>query len=987
LTLRRVSAFIMSTVQNLFERMAVLALAIMAVMLTAAAPFLPPTAARDQISIDFSGPVAAIDLKDLLTPYNAPAGKETDGSRWYLVSATNGSVRPVTRVLMAADPPNAALHIFPRKARPQIVQVASSDSGVTVERLRAIGRHSFLVSIPPATSVSLAIRVAYGDDKPSVVAWNEPALVAHNRQVAIFLAAVAGLIAAAAAIMAGVAIITVHPAPGWAAVVLIFDLLICLYGAEVLDAGWTTSVGGPYGMGAMLAGLAFAAALRLTAFVAPFAEVRPSAARWRQWLPYIIVAISLAAFLGVPAATVTTDSIVAGGTVLIAAYLVQRGLAGSRAARVVAPSAIVFALVAAATVAAALGAFQQNPMASGIIGGFTAAGAVLLALAIAAGEGIAILPLARGQTADTPAAPARADSTVAQAIGAALQGVFDLDLAANRLRLSREATWILGMNGVKAMPHAEWIERVHPEDRDVYVEAINEYRTQPGLAFRMEFRAQSEGKRYPWFELRATMLGKSGRGRRCLGLLADITARKEAELAQPVRTTRDSLTGLGNRIALVEELENQADEWNGLAFAILDIDRFKSIHASLGDTGGDQLLAALAIRLEKKFSAQTHAFRIGGDSFALVVPHAADYGARLGAELTDVCTAPFSVGGRNVFASASVGVALGRDTEDALDLIRAAEVALAQAKRQGGGSWKVFTREMAESVSGDAVVLETDLRRALNQNEFAVYYQPIVRLADGSVAGFEALLRWRHPERGLVSPAEFIAHSEETGLIVALGRFALERTASDLAGWQRYFPVEPPLFASVNVSKRQLRDQNFSSSVEKLLSAGGFRDRTFKLEITESAVEANANAKCNLERLRDLGAGLAIDDFGTGVSTLSQLKDLPFDTVKIDRSFLARHGGAQDTGSAAVVSSVIALAHELNRTVIAEGVETEADAVWLKHLGCEFAQGFYFSPPLSPEDALNFIATHFRADASAELMCGQPDDGDTKGASCASGVS
>jgi EAL domain-containing protein (putative c-di-GMP-specific phosphodiesterase class I) len=288
-------------------------------------------------------------------------------------------------------------------------------------------------------------------------------------------------------------------------------------------------------------------------------------------------------------------------------------------------------------------------------------------------------------------------------------------------------------------------------------------------------------------------------------------------------------------------------------------------------------------------------------------------------------------------------------------------MALGLAKRQGGSCWKVFARGMEEIARGDAVALETDLRRGLSQNEFSVYYQPIIRLSDGSVAGFEALLRWQHPEKGLVSPADFIAHSEETGLIVALGRFALERTASDLADWQRYFPVEPPLFASVNISKRQLREQSFASSVEKLLAAGGFQDRSFKLEITESAVELNGDSRRVLERLRNLGAGLAIDDFGTGVSTLSQLKDLPFDTVKIDRSFLSRRGGTQDAGSAAVISSIVSLVHELKRTVIAEGVETERDAVWLNQLGCEFAQGFYFSPPLSAEDALKFIASHFRA--------------------------
>src|SRR6185437_1719332 len=209
LTLRRVSAFIGVTVTNLFKLATALLLVCLWACFAAAAPHVAaPT--KDQLSIDFSGPVSVIDLRDLLTPYNVPAAMQSDGSRWYLIAATNGSVRPVTRVVMAADPPDAALRLFPRRARPQIAQLASSDSGVTVERLHALGRHAFSVTIPPATSSSLAMRLAYADDNPSVVAWNEPALVAHNRQVAIFLAAVAGLIGAAMAIMAGVAVITAH---------------------------------------------------------------------------------------------------------------------------------------------------------------------------------------------------------------------------------------------------------------------------------------------------------------------------------------------------------------------------------------------------------------------------------------------------------------------------------------------------------------------------------------------------------------------------------------------------------------------------------------------------------------------------------------------------------------------------------------------------------------------------------------------------------
>ena len=968
-----VSAFIGVVVPNLLQSIFGVILLVSAVFTAAAAapPAGYPETSKNQISIDFAGPVDVIDLKDLLSPYTALASAEKDGSHWYLLSVTNGSVRPVSRVLMAADPANAALHIFPRRGRPELLQVASSDSGVSVERLRAVGRHSYFVTVPPATSASLAVRVAYGDEKPSVLAWNEPALVAHKRQMAVFLAAVAGLIAAAAAIMAGVAVITAHPAPGWAAIILLFVLLARLQGAELLDAGWMTAVGGPYGLGAMLAGLGLIVSIRLADLVAPFDQSWPAAARWRRWGPIFLIGISLAAFLGVPAATMLTLGLVVSGAALLTTYLVHRGLQGSRAARVIAPSAAVFALVLAAQAAAALGAFPQNPMASAVIGGFTAAGAVLLALAVAAGEGIAILPIARGQyvgVADAPAPPMAAvrREAAAQAIGAARQGIFDLSLLSDRLSLSREGALVSGISGAKSFGHEEWIARIHPDDRQVYVDALAEYRRHPGLAFRMEFRVQDKSGGERWLELRASMLGSAKRGTRCLGLLADISTRKEGESASPRRMLQDPLTGLGSRVSLMEELEKVGPHWAQVAFAVLDIDRFKGIHASLGDAGGDQLLVSFAARLTEKFAAGTQTFRIGGDSFAVLVPGAADYAERLGSELMNVSRAPFSIGGRNVFASATAGVVTGRDAEDPLELIRSAELALALAKRQGGGCAKVFVRNMEALVRGDAVALETDLRRGLSENEFVVHYQPVVRLSDGSVAGFEALLRWNHPEKGLVAPAEFIAHSEETGLIVYLGRFALERAASDLADWQRYFPVEPELFISVNVSRRQLQDPHFVATIEKLLAAGNFEGNTFKLEVTESAIELGAAAREVLTRLRALGAGLAIDDFGTGLSTLSHLKDLPFDMIKMDRSFLARRDAGRNTDAAAVLSSMIALARDLDRSFVIEGVETEREAMWLKQIGCDLAQGFYFSSPLPANEALKFIASHLRTDRAPQ---------------------
>lgn len=956
----------------------VLALAALSASAVLAAPYVGHPQAPDRLSIDFSQPSAVVELKGVLSPYHAPSGSEKDGSLWYMMTAVNEAPRPVTRILVAAEPPNISLHFFPRRGRPEIRQVASSDSGISVERARAFARHAYRVTIPPATSAALAIRVANADARPSILAWTEPALVAHNRQLAIFLAAVAGLIAAALAIMAGVAIMTGHPAPRWAALTLFAIFLARLQAAGALDGGWVSAVGGPYGLSAMLAGLALAAALRLTDIVVPVTDLWPQAEPWRKWGPLALVGLSLLAFVGVPGATVLMEFAVVIGAGAIAVYLIHRGRLGAQAARVMAPSAAVFALVTAMAAVIALGGLLGNPMAPAVIGGFAAAGAVLLSLAVAGGEGIAILPFSRApaaadSTETLVAQPAAAVATergdthdaavspVLQAIAASHQGVFDLSFKPATVRLSKEAASLIGLSGETVLPHEAWLARVHAEDRRVYREALNDYRAHPGLAFRIEFRVKSESGRYPWFELRATMLGEGGEAARCLGLMADVTTRKEAEAAQQDRTLHDSLTGLGNRVALIEELESQGPRLANLAFALLDVDRFKSIHASLGDAGGDEMLAGMAARLKTRFESIAKVYRVGGDAFALAVDDAADRCASIGAELVDLCATPFLVAGRNVFAAVSVGVTAGRDAEDPLDLVKNAELALIQAKRQGGGCARVFARDMEALARGDAVALETDLRRGLADNQFAVYYQPIMRLADGSVAGFEALLRWRHPEKGLISPTEFIAHSEETGLIVSLGRFVLEKTAGDLADWQRFFPLDPPLFATVNVSRRQLRDDNLGACLKSVLATGHLHPGTFKLEITESVVEGGEEMKQALERLRAMGAGLAIDDFGTGLSTLSQLKDLPFETVKIDKSFFARPGGtAAEKDAAVVIGSIVALAHELKRSVVAEGVEQERDAVWLREIGCEYAQGFYFSPPMPAADVLRFIANRFK---------------------------
>ncbi|HWA92018.1 MAG TPA: GGDEF and EAL domain-containing protein [Rhizomicrobium sp.] len=905
-----------------------------------------PPLVQKPTSVDFGAPDAVLELQDALGPYKMPPSAQPKASSWYSFSVSNSTDRLVSRVLVAGQTASVALDVFPHATRPAIVSLASPDPGAVVASAKAYGGRAYRVDVPPGATIGLAVEIANAETPPSLLAWTESALASHNRQFAIFIAAVAGLIFAAAAIAGGLAVMTGHRPPLWAAATLFFVLLARLAGTGMFDASLATHVGGPFGLTALFAGLALASGARLADTIVPVRDLWPRVGRWFDYGLMGIAGLSALAYLGVPGAILLVDLLVLVGSAVITVYLVRRGRMGSQPARVLAPSAAVFALVALAATMTALGALGDTTVAPDVAGGFAAAGAVLLALAVAAGEGIAMLPMPHRM------APSARELA---AIGASHQGIFDLEFDSDQVLLSREAAAMLGSSET-SMTHAAWIQRVHADDRAIYAQALSDYRAQAGLAFRIEFRVRDEEGRYPWLELRATMMGQGLKANRCLGLIADVTMRKESETAVVSHSLRDPLTGLGNRAALNESLAGMGDGFLDATLAILDVDRFKTIHASLGDDGADAILVQIAQRLAKW--SDGGAYRFGGDAFAVVSPRGVAASA-FGNELVKLCAAAYAQDGRQVFAPVSVGVTVGHDARDAADLVSNAELALMQAKRAGGGVATVYVRgAMSAEGARDPVALEAELRAAIDHDELDVFYQPIVRLNDGAVAGFEALLRWRHPEKGLISPSDFIAHSEATGLIVTLGRFVLERAARDLAQWQRFFPLAPPLFASVNVSQRQLRDAGFEHFLRQLLESCAVAPASLKLEITESTVEPNAQGA--LRRIRALGASLAIDDFGTGQSSLSRLKDLPFDTVKIDKSFLARHGGTDgETDSAVVLGSIVTLAHDLKREVVVEGVESEDDARALNALGCEYAQGFYFSPPLPLADALNYIARHY----------------------------
>jgi diguanylate cyclase (GGDEF)-like protein/PAS domain S-box-containing protein len=432
----------------------------------------------------------------------------------------------------------------------------------------------------------------------------------------------------------------------------------------------------------------------------------------------------------------------------------------------------------------------------------------------------------------------------------------------------------------------------------------------------------------------------------------DITERKRAEEKLIHIAFHDSLTGLPNRALFTDHLRlavetSKRQAGNLFAVLFLDLDRFKVINDSLGHPVGDELLVALARRLEGSLRAGDTVARLGGDEFAILLNnldrpgdalHVAD---RVQQELTE----PFQLGSHEVFTTASIGIALsttGYTSEE--DVLRDADTVMYRAKAQGAARYEVFDQVMHARVVA-LMKLENDLRRAIERKEFCLYYQPIVSLSSGRITGFEALVRWQHPERGLVCPADFIPLAEETGLIVPLGMWVLEAACRQMQKWHEMSPPHRNLKLSVNLSGRQFVQTDLLDRITRVLAETRFDPRCLQLEITESVVMENAKAIISLMgELRALGLELAIDDFGTGYSSLSYLQRFPIHTLKIDRSFISPHG-EEDRDNAEIVRTIILLARNMGKDVVAEGVETEEQLARLRALECEYAQGYIFSPP------------------------------------------
>ena len=372
--------------------------------------------------------------------------------------------------------------------------------------------------------------------------------------------------------------------------------------------------------------------------------------------------------------------------------------------------------------------------------------------------------------------------------------------------------------------------------------------------------------------------------------------------------------------------------------------------------GGDQLLIGIARRLESCLRPGDTIARLGGDEFTVLLEDIGDgtFVTQVAERIQSELSAPFSLTGREVFTTVSMGIAMSStEYERPEDILRDADTAMYRAKGMGKARHELFDSGM-HSQALKLLQLETDLRRALERKEFMVVYQPIMSLETGKLCGFEALIRWPHPERGLISPIDFIPLAEETGMIVQIGEWVLREACEQMHKWQVVFPTEPPTFMCVNLSVKQFSQQDLIEKVAAILQETKLAPTSLKLEITESAVMENVDTATKmLKELRELGVQLAMDDFGTGYSSLSNLHRFPINTLKIDRSFITRM--VENNENAEIVRTISGLAQNLGMDVVAEGVETREQLNILRALGCKYGQGYFFSKPLDTQSAEAFI--------------------------------
>ncbi len=543
-------------------------------------------------------------------------------------------------------------------------------------------------------------------------------------------------------------------------------------------------------------------------------------------------------------------------------------------------------------------------------------------------------------------------------------GLWDWNLTTQKVYYSPRWKNMLGFSDAEIGDSPEeWLSRVHNDDLGALQASIAGHIEKQTEHYEGEYRILHKDGAYRWMIMRGIAVqNDSGTIYRLVGSQEDVTEKKRIAELLVHDALHDGLTGLPNRTLFIDRLQNclartkrHSDYIFGVLF--LDLDRFKIINDGLGHLMGDRLLAKVAELLTSCVRPEDTVARLGGDEFTILLDGIDDVSAaiRVAQRIQASLTVPFTLNGQEVYTTASIGIALSESGYDhAEDLVRDADNAMYRAKAMGKARHQVFDSSMHKQAV-DLLQLESDLRRAVERQEFIVHYQAIRELSSGEIQGYEALVRWQHPQHGLIYPGDFIPAAEETGLIVPLGWFVLREACRQTAEWQKQSPRAKGLLISVNLSSNQFSQPDLCAHVRRILDDTGLDAKFLKLEITETVVIENPESAGEmLRQLRALGVRVCLDDFGTGYSSLSYLLRFPIDTLKIDRSFVNGIGSGAENAS--IVKTIVALAHNMGMDVTAEGVETQAQLDHLKSLKCETAQGYFFSKPVDATKAFALIS-------------------------------
>lgn len=564
---------------------------------------------------------------------------------------------------------------------------------------------------------------------------------------------------------------------------------------------------------------------------------------------------------------------------------------------------------------------------------------------------------------------AESEERYALAAAGANDGLWDWNITERHVYYSPRWREQLGLRETDVGDQMEdWLARIHPDDELGFRNELNAHLAGDVGKLEIEYRIRDAEDRYRWMLCRALAIRDAdGNAYRIAGSQTDISERKLAEERLLHDALHDALTGLPNRRLLLERTAYairlaQRRKYQDFAVAVIDLDRFKCINDCLGHAAGDDLLRQIGDRIARHLRSCDTLARIGGDEFAILFDDSGDLAdlGRMVGRIQQEIAEPHMLLEREVGCTASIGVTLGSTGyERAEDMLRDAEIAMYHAKGQGKNRHEVFESRMHAEVTA-RLELEVALRAAVPRQELCIHYQPISRMDDGRIVGFEALLRWLHPERGLLLPGDFLGLAEESGLIVPIGHWMLREATRQLVDWHRRFPQLADTFVSVNLSSVEFGDAELVQHIEDAIVFSGLDRRHLKLEVTESVLIDNTElATRTLDALRASGIKTAIDDFGSGYCSFGYLQRFPFDTLKIDKSFTRRID--REEKSREIVRAIVGLAHNLGLAVVAEGAETGLEVDCLREVGCEFNQGHAYAEPMPPDEIEAFIAHHLDA--------------------------